>query len=82
MTFQPDMNIENPEHVTRDNIDNLSFGMLRTLCECYHFEKGEDHDDLESEGVPIEDVIAALPTVRRALQQSGSWERLMDIIHG
>jgi hypothetical protein len=74
---------ETPNHtITRENIDDLSFGILRTLSDCYHHEKGEDRDDPESEGVPIEDVIAALPTVRRALQQSGSWEGLMDIIHG
>jgi hypothetical protein len=68
--------------ITRDNIDDLTFGVLRGLYESYYHEKGENRDDPESEGVPIEAVIAALPTVRRALQQSGSWGRLMDIIRG
>jgi hypothetical protein len=69
---------EPPKHhttITRDNIDALSFGILRTLYEAYCCDQPEHV-------VPIEDVIAALPTVRRALQQSGSWEGLMDIIHG
>ena len=61
--------------ITRDNIDPLSFGMLRTLSEAYCCDQPEHV-------VPIEEVIAALPTVCRALQQSGSWDRLMDIIHG
>jgi hypothetical protein len=58
-----------------EDIDNLSFGMLRGLYVSYY--NGNDQPDCV---VPIEDVIAALPTVRRALQQSGSWNRLMDII--
>jgi hypothetical protein len=51
--------------------------VLRVLYEAYYF--GNEQPELV---IPIENVIAALPTVRRALQQSGSWDRLMDIIHG
>jgi hypothetical protein len=51
--------------------------MLRTLYEAYY--NGNDQPECV---VPIEKVIAAMPTVHRALQQSGSWDRLMDIIHG
>jgi hypothetical protein len=53
--------------ITKNNIDDLSFVILRDLYVSYK--------DTE---YPFEDVIAALPTVCRALQQSGSWDQLME----
>jgi hypothetical protein len=64
---------EHDHTITRENIDALSFGLLRNLKEAYCCDQPEHV-------VPIKEVIAAPLTVRRALQQSGSWKRLMDII--
>jgi len=75
-----DINIETQNPITRDNIDKLTFGILQTLAEDYGIVPTLA-DCCDQHVVTIEEVIAALLTVRRALQQSGSWNRLiMDII--
>jgi hypothetical protein len=52
------------DRITRENIDNLSFWMLQKIYETYYDENRNP--------VSIQDVINALPTVQRALQQFGS----------